>query len=106
MVGHHYKLHHLHKREKSKDKKSVKFLDKFMYIIAIIIPLMTIPQVLLIWINKSAQNISLISWCAFLFSAICWLIYSILHKEKPLIANSILWIILEVFVIVGVIIYA
>jgi len=105
MVGHQDKIHHLHKRKIARGKKPTSLFDKFMYLIAIVIPLLTIPQIILIWVNKSAQDISLITWGAYLFSAICWLIYSIIHKEKPLIANSILWVLLEALVIVGVIIY-
>jgi len=106
MPTHHSGLHHYHKRKRtSPTNKFVRFFDHFIYIVAIVIPLMTIPQVLMIWINKSAQDVSLITWSAYLFSALCWLTYSIIRKDKPLIINSILWVILESLVIVGVIIY-
>jgi len=106
-------LHHLHKRKRIFKKlerypppnKFVRFVDDFIYIVAIIIPLMTIPQVLKIWISRSAENVSLITWSAFLLSAVSWLFYSIIHKDKPLIINSVLWIILELFVIIGILIY-
>ena len=32
-------------------------------------------------------------------------IYGIVHKEKPIIFSSIMWIILDIFIVVGVIIY-
>lgn len=106
MPTHHSGLHHFHKREKtSHTNKFVGFFEHFIYVVAIIIPLMTIPQVLKIWINKSAQDVSLITWSAYSFSALCWLTYSIIRKDKPLIINSILWVILESLVIVGIIIY-
>ena len=76
-----------------------------MLIVAIIIPLMTIPQVLKIWINRSAEDVSLITWYAYLFSAVVWLAYGLVHKDKPLIFNSVLWVILETLVIVGIIIF-
>ncbi len=106
MPTHHSGLHNFHKRKRtSHSNKFVGFFDHFIYIVAIVIPLMTIPQILKIWVNKSAQDVSLISWIAYLFSALCWLTYSIIHKNKPLIINSALWVLLESFVIVGVIIY-
>lgn len=42
-------------------KRVKKFIGKLIYVPAIFIPLMTIPQVLKIWLNKSAQDISLVS---------------------------------------------
>jgi len=86
-------------------KKKQDSFDKLMYFVAVVIPLMTIPQIIKIWNNKSAQDVSLETWVAYLISAILWLIYAIKHKEKPLILNSILWILLELLVIAGVIFY-
>ena len=102
MILQHSKLHHQQKTNPSRFAES---FNRFMYVIAIIIPLMTIPQIITIWTNKSAQDVSLLTWSAYLFSALCWLIYSIIHKDRPLIINSILWVILETFVIAGIIIY-
>lgn len=105
--------HHLHRRKRIFQKsekypnpnKFVRFVDNSILFIAIAVPLMTIPQILKIWINKSADDVSLITWGAYLFSAVSWLVYSIIHKDKPLIVNCILWIVLELIVIIGVLIY-
>jgi len=83
----------------------VNFLDKFMYVIAIVMPLTTIPQIVQIWGSKSAENISIITWGAYVFSAVCWLVYSSVHKEKVLMINSILWMALNASVVVGIFIY-
>jgi len=87
-------------------KKFINFFDKYIILVAIIIPVMTIPQVIKIWINKSASDLSLISWTAFLISAVSWLIYSTIHKEKALILNSILWITLYILIIAGVLLFS
>ena len=113
MVIDHGGLHHIHKRKRQAKKlapyphpdKRVRFLDSVIYVLAVVIPLMTIPQILLIWVNKSAQNVSIITWWAFLFSSTMWLMYSVVHKEKPLIINSTLWIALELIVIIEIIIF-
>ncbi len=49
--------------------------------------------------------VSLTMWSAFLISAMMWLLYSIVHKDKPLIVNSILWVIFGVAVVVEIFIY-
>ena len=85
--------------------KFKRVLDKTIYIIGIIGPIMTIPQLIKIWVEKNASGVSAISWCAYLITAIFWLIYGIAHKEKPIIFTNILWIILEAIIIVGTIIY-
>ena len=113
MVMDHSGLHHIHRRKRQTKKLDpfphpdhrIRFIDDFIYIVAILIPLMTIPQILIIWTNKSAQDMSLITWSAFLVSAIMWFIYSVVHKDKPLIINSALWVILESLVVIGIIIF-
>ena len=113
MVFDHSGLFHMHKRKRQTRKldpfphpnHKIKFIDDIIYFFAIIIPLMTIPQIWVIWVNKSAQDMSLITWGAFLVSAFVWLIYSIVHKDKPLIINSVLWVILESLVVIGIIIF-
>ena len=108
MTPHRAGLHHYYKRKKAIKKangRMAHIFDDFMYVIAIVMPLTTIPQIIQIWTNKSAQSVSIITWSAYVFSASCWLVYSIVHKEKVLIINSILWVILELMVVVGIIIY-
>jgi MtN3 and saliva related transmembrane protein len=106
-------MHHLHKRKRVYKKlekyphphKFKRFFDKFIYFIAIGGSLLTIPQVLKIYINHDASSISSTSWIGYLFLAIAWLIYGILHKEKPIIISNILLFILNLFVVIGTILY-
>lgn len=66
---------------------------------------MTIPQVTKIWIDKNASGIAVISWVTYLITTIFWLIYGIMHKEKPIIFLNIIWIFLQISIIVGTLIY-
>ena len=77
-----------------------------MFVIAVVIPLMTLPQIITVWGNQSADNISLTTWVAYLFSAVCWLINSLLTKNKALAINQMLWVVLELILIVGIILYS
>jgi len=106
-------LHHLHKKQRSRLKKEKaphpnkwkRFLDKIIYVVSIIGPLMTLPQLYNIWILKNAAGVSVISWGAYALIAVVWLFYGFAHKEKPIIVNSSLWILLEGMVVIGTLIY-
>ena len=106
-------IHHYHKRKrvhKKLDKyphpdKFKRIIDKIIYIAAFAGPIMTIPQVTEIWVNKNPGGVSMISWSSYIILSTIWLVYGLLHKEKPIIISSIFWIILEVHIVIGIIIY-
>lgn len=66
---------------------------------------MTIPQLTKIWVEKNASGVSAVSWGAYLVTAIFWLLYGILHKEKPIIFTYSAWIVLEILIVIGTITY-
>jgi len=106
-------LHHFHKRKRIYEKhepyphpdRSKRIMDKLIYLAGIVGPLLVVPQLYKIWIEKNAAGVSVISWSAFVATAVFWLIYGIMHKAKPIIFTYTIWIILELFVVVGTIIY-
>jgi uncharacterized protein with PQ loop repeat len=106
-------LTHLHKRKNIFENlepyphplRWKRFLDKSIYFIAVASPLMTLPQLIKIWIEQTATGVSAITWFAYLVSSMFWLTYGIAHKEKPIIITNILWIILDIAVIIGILIY-
>ena len=67
--------------------------------------LMTIPQVLTIWINHQAAGVSTLSWSAYLISAVVWLWYGLQKRDKNIYLPCIGWIILDGAVIVGTVAY-
>lgn len=81
------------------------FIDKLVYVAGILSPLFTLPQVYKIWINKSAYDISLITWIIYLFVSITWLLYGISHKEKPIIVLNLGLTTVNLLVVIGAIIY-
>jgi len=88
----------------SKSSISPQFI-LFVSTVAVIEPIMTIPQAWTIWMNKSAQDVSLLSWSVFLIAAAVWLVYGLKLKSWPLIITSSLWIVLDLIVVVGIILY-
>jgi len=67
--------------------------------------LMTIPQALTIWVNHQAAGISVVSWSAYLVSAVVWLWYGLQKHDKNIYLPCIGWILLDSAVIVGALFY-
>ena len=92
--------HHYHRRkrihqghEEYPHPDAIKrVMDKMIYFVGVAGPIMTLPQLFKIWVEKNAAGISVISWITYLVLGIFWLSYGIMHKEKPIIVNYILWI--------------
>lgn len=97
--------HGLHHYQKRKTGKSRKIIDRLIYVIGILGPILTIPQVTKIWIEQNSTGVSAISWSAYLVFAIFWVIYGILHREKPIIFTYSIWIFLDILIVVGTLIY-
>jgi uncharacterized protein with PQ loop repeat len=68
--------------------------------------LMTVPQVLTIWVGHQAAGVSVISWSAYLLSAIIWFWYGLQKRDKNIYLHCIGWAGLDTAVIVGAVIYA
>lgn len=67
--------------------------------------LMTIPQVLTIWIGRRAAGVSVPSWGAYLVSAVVWLWYGLQKHDKNIYLPCIGWILLDGAVILGAFFY-
>jgi uncharacterized protein with PQ loop repeat len=68
--------------------------------------LMTVPQVLTIWVGHQAAGVSVVSWSAYLLSAILWFWYGLQKRDRNIYLPCIGWASLDTAVIVGAIIYA
>jgi uncharacterized protein with PQ loop repeat len=67
--------------------------------------LMTIPQVTTIWVAHQAAGVSLLSWGAYLVSAVLWFWFGLQKRDKNIYLPCVGWIALDVSVIVGVLVY-
>lgn len=68
--------------------------------------LMTVPQVLTIWVGHQAAGVSVLSWGAYLFSAVLWFWYGLRKGDKNIYWPCVGWVALDAAVIVGAVIYA
>lgn len=73
--------------------------------IAVIEPAMTIPQIYEIYTTQNATGVSSLTWGLYNIASLVWLLYGIQLKDKPLIVASLLWIIAQVAVLIGSLLY-
>jgi len=67
--------------------------------------LMTIPQVATIWIGHQAAGVSILSWSAYLTSAVLWLVFGLRKRDRNIYLPCVGWIVLDAAVIAGAIVY-
>ena len=65
---------------------------------------MSVPQALTIWINHQAAGVSLISWSAYLVSAVLWLVYGLRKHDRNIYLPCFGWIAVDAAVILGVLV--
>jgi uncharacterized protein with PQ loop repeat len=67
--------------------------------------LMTVPQVLTIWVGHQAAGVSLLSWSAYLLSALLWFWHGLRSGDINIYLPCIGWAALDGAVIVGAVLY-
>jgi uncharacterized protein with PQ loop repeat len=67
--------------------------------------LMTVPQVLTIWVGRQAAGVSVLSWGAYLASAVVWFWYGLSRRDRNIYLPCIGWILLDAAVIAGALVY-
>jgi uncharacterized protein with PQ loop repeat len=66
---------------------------------------MTIPQVLAIWVGHQAAGVSILSWSAYLASAVLWFWFGMQQRDRNIYLPCVGWIALDAAVIAGAVVY-
>jgi uncharacterized protein with PQ loop repeat len=80
-------------------------LRRFMGGMSAFTLLMTVPQVWTIWVNQQAAGVSILSWGAYLLSAVLWFWFGLRQGDKNIYLPCIGWIILNGAVVAGTAVY-
>ena len=67
--------------------------------------IMTIPQVLAIWVDHQAAGVSIVSWSAYLASAVLWFWFGIRQQDRNIYLPCVGWIALDSAVVAGAVVY-
>jgi len=79
-------------------------LTRLIGSLSIVTMIMTIPQVLTIWMGHQTAGVSLLSWSAYLASAVVWFWYGLRKRDKRIYLPCIGWMLLDGAVIMGVLV--
>ena len=100
---------HIHQKKQKvmavKRQEKPKLVDRLTYLVAVIEPVVTLPQVYVIFHEKNASGIAISSWLGYQLFTIVWLWYGIVHKEKVIIFYQAAWLILQTAIIFGAVKY-
>ena len=86
-------------------EQSKTVMSRLLGAMSVFTMLMTVPQVLTIWIGHQAAGVSVVSWSAYLLSAILWFWYGLQQGDKNIYLPCVGWVILDTAVIAGAVIY-
>jgi uncharacterized protein with PQ loop repeat len=102
----HQAARHRAKMKMLKKKQQKTLIRRAVLATAVIEPAMTLPQIYDIWSTHTAAGVSKLTWSMYVGAAAVWLLYGIQEKDKPIIVSSILWIVAEVAVVIGAVLYS
>ena len=89
---------------KPPDSPPVSALEKVLRGLSVFTMLMTVPQVLTIWVERNASGVSLVSWISYLVSACLWFVYGLQKRDKTIYLACVGWVLLDAAIVIGVII--
>jgi len=103
-------FHHMHKREQvTKGLEPFparhawkRYLDYTMFGVGILAPLALLPQIGVIYIDHQKDGVSIETWLLLSVFNILWIMYGIVHKDKPIIISHTLFAVLNFAIVVGV----
>lgn len=81
-------------------------LDTLTNICAVVLPFTTLDQLYLIYVKRQVDGVSAITWFLYGILSIPLLAYSLQRKDFPMIVLNGLWVVIDLSVWLGVILYA
>lgn len=109
----HHLIHHpINKKEVSgsvgttHSKLWAKLLYRVTIAAGIISPIMVLPQIYKIYSTHAAAGVSALSWFAFALLDLPFIIYGLVHKEKPIVITYTLFFVGNIVVAIGAVVYS
>ena len=95
------RIHQLHQEYPHPNTK-IRLLDNICMITAVIMPLTALPQVYKIWKYQIVAGVSIWMWISYSILIMPMLLYGIVHKVKQLVVLNALWLLMDSFIIIGI----
>ena len=80
-------------------------MDHLIYVAGIAIPLMTLPQLVEIYLHHNTEAVSALTWSAYFVGSCFWFTYGYLHEEKPIYIPNFLAAIIQALIVIGIFVY-
>src|ERR1700704_5473146 len=77
-------------------------LAKIVMVVAVVEPLMTLPQIIQIWTTRDVHSLSLITWVLYVFASCVWLLYGLKIHNKALAITGALWTLVDAAIVVEI----
>lgn len=102
LTGFHHEYHrHIHPaKHTGRLARLAKRVDDFAFPMGFLAAAVNVPQLIDVYTKKDISGVSLWSWAGFLFAAVFWLFYGILHRAKTLIVINSMLIVVQGLVVV------
>jgi uncharacterized protein with PQ loop repeat len=79
-------------------------LDRVLPVLSVFTMVMTVPQVWSVWVRGDVGGVSLLSWGAYLVSAVLWFFHGLERRDKAIYLACVGWVLLDGAVVVGVLV--
>ena len=90
---------------KQPEQEPATALEKTLRLLSVVTLLLTVPQVLTVWVGREVAGVSLVSWSAYLVSACLWFVYGLQKGDKTIYLACIGWIVMDAAIVGGVVLY-
>jgi len=91
--------------ETSKAAKDRSFLYRLTLVAAVAQPLITIPQVVVVYATHDVSGLSLFTWLGYALIGLVFLAYGVRYRLKPIALTQIIWFVLQMSIVVGILLY-
>lgn len=88
------------------DEKYKKRIERFALVASIVQPIITLPQIIAIYGNQSAKDVSLLTWIGYLVFGITFLIYGLVFNLKPIWIGQVIWVAMQTVTVIGILLYS
>ena len=92
----------------TKKKTLLRDFEGFMFLMGIIGPLATAPQLIKLYHTHShhAHGLSLSTWIAYSLLALLWFLYGLVHKNVPIWVGNSIGLVMDLLMVIGILIHA
>ncbi len=105
MPHHAQQYKHTQTRTNTPSTKTLRTIDQICTVFSVLMPLTAVPQILKLYTTQDASSLSIWMWVLYAITVLPFLAYGIAHKVRHLILLNLLWLVVQIIMIVGIVMY-